>query len=64
MLKYLDFEDEEIDDAILLHLFQNDPLGNRAMLYGRFNLDAISETEAKNMFRFEKALIPRLLRII
>lgn len=55
-----DFDDEEMDEAILLHIFDNDPLGNRADLYGRFTFDSISNTEAKDMFRFEKAHIPRL----
>lgn len=53
-------DDDDMDEAILLHLFNNEPIGNRAELYGRFTLNNMSNTEAKNLFRFEKAHIPIL----
>lgn len=52
--------DDDLDDAIFLHLFDNEFLGNRAMLYGRFSFANISNVEAKTMFRFNKNDIPRL----
>lgn len=47
-----------MDDVVLLNLFGTDLLG--AELYDRFNLKHISNSEAKEMFRFEKVHIPRL----
>ncbi|XP_072375397.1 uncharacterized protein [Diabrotica undecimpunctata] len=55
-----DFEDDDMDDAVLLHVFGNNLLGNRADLYGRFSLETLSDLEVKNLFRFEKVHIPRL----
>ncbi|KAJ8914166.1 hypothetical protein NQ315_016245 [Exocentrus adspersus] len=51
--------DDDLDDLLLYHVL-NDNLGHRADLYGRFSLNAISEIEAKQSFRFEKRHIPRL----
>ena len=55
-----DFDDEDLDDALLLHIFHGHNLGNRAELYGRFDFEAITDIEAKSYFRFEKNDIPRL----
>lgn len=52
-------DDDDMEDALLLHLF-NENLGNRAELYGRFNFDHMSNTEARSLFRFDRMDIPRL----
>lgn len=52
-------DDGDLEDAVVLHIL-NENLGNRANFYGRFNLEEISNIEAKTYFRFEKEHIPRL----
>lgn len=44
----------------MLHIF-NDNLGNRAELYGRFQLDEITNIEARSLFRFDRVHIPQLV---
>lgn len=55
-----DENDDDVDDLLLHHLFNNENLGPRADIYGRFDLDHISDMEAKALFRFEKRDILRL----
>uniref|UniRef100_A0A6P7GED7 Uncharacterized protein LOC114341346 isoform X2 n=1 Tax=Diabrotica virgifera virgifera TaxID=50390 RepID=A0A6P7GED7_DIAVI len=56
-----DEEDEDVEDALLLHILHDDErLGNRAIIYGRFNLQTMSDVECKNLFRFAKNDITRL----
>ncbi|KAK4887199.1 hypothetical protein RN001_003470 [Aquatica leii] len=54
-------EDFDVDDVIMLHILNDeDMLGNRANLYGRFLFDNLSNTECINLFRFHKEDITRL----
>ncbi|XP_072380479.1 uncharacterized protein [Diabrotica undecimpunctata] len=60
-----DEEDEDFEDALLLHILHDEEqLGNRAILYGRFSLNNMSDIECKNLFRFAKNDIPRLARAL
>lgn len=55
--------DDDIDEALILHILNDEEnLGNRALLYGRFNLENLSNTECKNLFRFSKQDLPILCR--
>lgn len=51
------FPYDDIDDAILLQLLNRQ---QRIQMHQRFNLQDVSETESKHLFRFEKNHIPRL----
>lgn len=57
--------DDDMDDALVLHILHDEEnLGNRGLLYGRFNLDNLSNLECKNLFRFNKNDLPRLFRVL
>lgn len=50
-----DDSDDDIDDVILLHIFDDENLlGNRALLYGEFNLQNLNNKQCVELFRFEK----------
>lgn len=56
-----DSDNSDIDDDFVIHNLQNNEnLGNRAELYGRFDLDNMLNIECRNCFRFEKEDINRL----
>lgn len=55
--------DDDLDEAFILHILNDEEnLGNRALLYGRFNLENLSNVECKNLFRFSKQDLPILCR--
>lgn len=50
-----DFEDDDLDDMILNHILHGEALlGNRAALYGAFQLDTLNDTQCLSLFRFKK----------
>lgn len=51
-----DEDDEDFDDAVILHILNDrENIGNRGLLYGRFNFEAMLDLECENLFRFHKA---------
>lgn len=59
-----EWEDDDIDDLMIINLIGGGGIGNRAELYGNFDFHALNTQEAKEYFRFEKADIPRLARAL
>lgn len=60
-----DEDDDDLDDLIVIHILNdNDLLGNRAALYGIFDLQFLNNAQCLSMFRFEKDHIPRLVRAL
>ena len=57
-------EDDDLDNLIVIHILNNDLLGNRAALYGAFDLQLLNNAQCLSMFRFEKDQIPRLTRAL
>ena len=53
-------DEDDFDDDVVLQILDGVNVGNRAELYGRFNLDEVANAEAKTLFRFEKEDISRL----
>lgn len=55
LLDALDSSGDDLDEAVALHVLHGEEnLGNRAVLYGRFSFNDLSESEAKRLFRFQK----------
>lgn len=56
-----DHNDSDVDDAAILHILHDEEnLGNRGILYGRLNLENITDAESRSLFRFYKNDIIRL----
>lgn len=65
VLAALDSSDDDIEDAVDLHILHDDEnLGNREALYGRFNLENLFEAECTNFFRFGRNDILRLAQCL
>lgn len=56
--------DSDLEDVLLLEVFNRHNNVNRAEMYGAFNLNNLSETECKLYFRFEQDDIPRLAQAL
>ncbi|CAH0562917.1 unnamed protein product [Brassicogethes aeneus] len=53
--------DDDMDEALIFHILnENKNLGNLRELYGAFDLNSLSETECRKLFRFEKNHLRRL----
>lgn len=60
-----DENDDDLDDLVMRHILHDEELlGNRAALYGNFDLALYNETLSLAMFRFSKMDIPRLARVL
>lgn len=60
-----DEDDDDLDDAMILHILNDhENIGNRVLIYGRFNFEAMLDLECKNLFRFHKVDIRRLTRAL
>lgn len=57
-------DDSDFEDAVLLEVLDHNNIEYRAELYGKFNLDVLSENECKLNFRFEKNDILRLVEAL
>lgn len=58
--------DDDIEDAILFEILNagENAIGNRALRYGRFDLDELLPAEVKLHFRFHRDDIIRLVRAL
>lgn len=57
----IDEDDDDVDDLILMHILHDDELlGNRAAIFGAFDLRLYNNTRCLSMFRFLLEDIPRL----